>query len=727
MDDLESFHFEIRIELPTPTSGSQDDQVFPPITMVGDFQVPDRIRLASSGFLEMETIAIGRTQYRRVPGLPWGAEELDEDDQPSMTPRIWTVLAPLQSEHLEYLGEVTLDGMQTHRLRGRFSGVSFSDQEEGEVTLEVWIGVEDGFWRQAQTEVEPESTDGTVTSVFEFSAFGAPVAIEHPDEWWPMLRDLRWTPSEPVPAVPFTILFLAENHGGVLLNTTIEVAVDNETIRTFSVTDLAPGAARAINFELTLEAGFHNLQVGGNNVVIAVFEESDPRKRLSRSAGSDSPLSLSSRSVLPGQPVTITYTLEAGDALTDPEVELSINGQILRTFVFSEMPPGSSQTITLEVIRSEPGEYQVEASWHSELSSGGGSGGSSASTFEVIGSPPPGFRLSVHQGAEQIGGEDPSLPDVLALGKPVVLNFWAGLCPPCRAEMPSFQRIYEENKEDFILLGIDVGPFTGLGTNEDGVRFLEQLGITYPTASVPDDQMVRDYRVVAMPTTLFINADGTILHRWAGALNETTMEELVHELIGLSSASTVGEPTSTLTTKRAAQGVFDAAPTLAPIRQAQPVHAVPAPTPTSAAQAVPAVPAPTPAPAASPARECFDVRSELDSLEVMRVDPELGTVLGVGATVTVVAEVRYRVDFDGGGYVTLDRSEGTQSVATADVPAGEGTITLEGAFEVPDISEVSITMWMHPPASAAYAAGYDCWSVLVFKTVGVYPTDLASE
>ena len=113
--------------------------------------------------------------------------------------------------------------------------------------------------------------------------------------------------------------------------------------------------------------------------MIAVFEESDPLKRLSgrlsRSAGSASPLSLSSDSVLPGQPVTITYTLEAGDALTDPEVELSINGQILRTFVFSEMPPGSSQTITLEVIRSEPGEYQVKASWHSELSSGGGGRG----------------------------------------------------------------------------------------------------------------------------------------------------------------------------------------------------------------------------------------------------------------------------------------------------------------------------------------------------------------
>ena len=96
------------------------------------------------------------------------------------------------------------------------------------------------------------------------------------------------------------------------------------------------------------------------------------------------------------------------------------------------------------------------------------------------------------------------------------------------------------------------------------------------------------------------------------------------------------------------------------------------------------------------------------------------------STVTIVVEVRYRVDFHGGGHITLDRSEGTQSVATVDVPGGEGTITLEGAFEVPDVREVSITMWLHPPSSAAYAAGYSCWIALVTETVATYPTDLAS-
>ena len=462
-----------------------------------------------------------------------------------------------------------LDGTRTHHLRARYSQVSFPDQDEvGDLTLEVWIGVEDDLWRQAQTEVEAESTEGTVTSVLEFSAYGEAAAIEHPDSWWTMIRDVRLTPSEPVPAQPFTVAFAVDNHGGVQLNTTIDVVLDGETIRTLPVTDLAPGASQEIEFMLTLEAGFNNLLVGG--IRIAVFEESD-RRTILRSF----PLLLSSYSVLPGQPVTISVILEAGD-----EVDISISGQIIRTFINSEMPGGTSQTFTLELFRSEPGQYQVEVNWQS---------GYFGTLFAVTGSPPEGYRLSVHQGAESLAGEELLFSDVLALGKPVVVNFWAGLCPPCRAEMPSLQQVYEENKEEFILLGIDVGPFTGLGTNEDGIRLLEQLGITYPTASVPDDQLVRDYRVMAMPTTLFITEDGIIQRRWAGPLNETTMEELVLELISLSDASTVGEPTPTPS----------ATPVPTPTSYAEPTRPA-SPTATAYAEAVPDSPMPTATPTVTP-------------------------------------------------------------------------------------------------------------------------------
>ena len=66
---------------------------------------------------------------------------------------------------------------------------------------------------------------------------------------------------------------------------------------------------------------------------------------------------------------------------------------------------------------------------------------------------------------------------MLALDKPVVLNFWAGLCPPCRAEMPDLQRVNDRFGDRVLLFGLDVGPFVLLGSREDGKELLEEAWI----------------------------------------------------------------------------------------------------------------------------------------------------------------------------------------------------------------------------------------------------------
>ena len=76
------------------------------------------------------------------------------------------------------------------------------------------------------------------------------------------------------------------------------------------------------------------------------------------------------------------------------------------------------------------------------------------------------FDFSLFQGIEEIGFRDGNLASLHGRGKPMVLNFWAGLCPPCRAEMPQFQVFYEEFKDDIQLIGIDIGVFTSLGSHE---------------------------------------------------------------------------------------------------------------------------------------------------------------------------------------------------------------------------------------------------------------------
>ncbi len=146
----------------------------------------------------------------------------------------------------------------------------------------------------------------------------------------------------------------------------------------------------------------------------------------------------------------------------------------------------------------------------------------------------PDFEISVYQGLDELGSETVMLSDVLELGKPVVLNFWAGLCPPCRLEMPDFQEISDERGSEFILLGIDIGPFTALGTRDEGRALLEELQISYPAGTTFDSSVVVDYRVFGMPSTYFITADGEIVNSWTGLLTKEKISELIDELIAES-------------------------------------------------------------------------------------------------------------------------------------------------------------------------------------------------
>ena len=92
------------------------------------------------------------------------------------------------------------------------------------------------------------------------------------------------------------------------------------------------------------------------------------------------------------------------------------------------------------------------------------------------------FPISLYQGDDVMGATDVNFSEFFQ-GKPVVLNFWAGLCPPCRAEIPDFQRFHENFSDRVTLFGLDVGPFTGLGSNQNGKELIEELGVTYPVGS----------------------------------------------------------------------------------------------------------------------------------------------------------------------------------------------------------------------------------------------------
>ncbi len=145
------------------------------------------------------------------------------------------------------------------------------------------------------------------------------------------------------------------------------------------------------------------------------------------------------------------------------------------------------------------------------------------------------FDIVLYQGESAIGGREIRLSSLWGKGRPVVMNFWAGLCPPCRAEMPDFQRLYDEGaKSKVTLIGVDIGPFIGLGSQEDGKALLRELKITFPAGTTPDARPVAAYQILGMPTTVFITADGKIFRKYTGLLTRGQMDTLVAELLGAS-------------------------------------------------------------------------------------------------------------------------------------------------------------------------------------------------
>jgi thiol-disulfide isomerase/thioredoxin len=146
------------------------------------------------------------------------------------------------------------------------------------------------------------------------------------------------------------------------------------------------------------------------------------------------------------------------------------------------------------------------------------------------------FLITVYHGEEAVDGQNVRFSELLGQGKPVVLNLWAALCPPCRLEMPEFQEVSAEFGDEVVFFGLDVGPFTNLGSSEDGQELVQQLGVTYPTGTTDNADVVKEYKLIGMPTTYFISPSGEIVEQWTGLLTKSKLTELVEALLESSSS-----------------------------------------------------------------------------------------------------------------------------------------------------------------------------------------------
>lgn len=112
-------------------------------------------------------------------------------------------------------------------------------------------------------------------------------------------------------------------------------------------------------------------------------------------------------------------------------------------------------------------------------------------------------------------------------GKPLVLNFWAPWCPPCKEEAPLLQQTYEKYKGkniDFLMISIQ-------DTDRNVVNFMKDNNLTFPVGLDTEAVLTTRYSVSGLPTTFFIDSDSKIKRTYIGALQPEQIDSFIGEII----------------------------------------------------------------------------------------------------------------------------------------------------------------------------------------------------
>ncbi len=135
------------------------------------------------------------------------------------------------------------------------------------------------------------------------------------------------------------------------------------------------------------------------------------------------------------------------------------------------------------------------------------------------GDPAPSFRSELLSGEGQLSLEE-------LRGKPILLNFWASWCDPCKEEAPMLREAHQRYGDEVVFVGVDIRD-----ARSDAVRFAEKHQLDYVHVRDEDGTISDSFGLTGQPETFFIDEEGEILEHVPGPLFRDSLFQLLDALV----------------------------------------------------------------------------------------------------------------------------------------------------------------------------------------------------
>lgn len=130
---------------------------------------------------------------------------------------------------------------------------------------------------------------------------------------------------------------------------------------------------------------------------------------------------------------------------------------------------------------------------------------------------------------QDANGKSVSLSDFK--GKPIVLNFWASWCPPCKAEMPDYEKMYQQyNSKGIVFMMVNLTD-GDRETTATAKKFLSDNHYTFPVNFDTNFSASDAYNISAIPDSIFIDRNGNVVNSYEGMIDAATMKNNIEKIL----------------------------------------------------------------------------------------------------------------------------------------------------------------------------------------------------